>query len=198
MGEEMKEMNAGREVTILESAVEVFGHQAQMDMAIEEMSELTKALLKYRRGNDFSEKALANIREEMADVSIMLNQLELIFGDYTEEEIGKLERLEELVRRETERRIMAESCERCAGMSFGEAIEKAKSGRKIAREGWNGKGQYVELAKSIVYVSPEGKLVNANHNAIGNMAFAFVGTSGTQMGWLASQADMLADDWYVV
>jgi hypothetical protein len=37
--------------------------------------------------------------------------------------------------------------------------------------------------------------VNCEHDAIGNMAVAFVGTSGVQMGWLASQADMLADDW---
>lgn len=33
---------------------------------------------------------------------------------------------------------------------------------------------------------------------IGNKALAFVGTSGVQMGWLASQADMLADDWRIV
>ena len=33
------------------------------------------------------------------------------------------------------------------------------------------------------------------HDAIGNMAIAFVGTSGVQTGWLASQADMLAEDW---
>lgn len=32
----------------------------------------------------------------------------------------------------------------------------------------------------------------------GNRAFAFVGSSGVQMGWLASQADMLADDWHIV
>lgn len=34
--------------------------------------------------------------------------------------------------------------------------------------------------------------------AIGNKAVAFVGTSGVQMGWLASQADMLAEDWMFV
>jgi hypothetical protein len=34
--------------------------------------------------------------------------------------------------------------------------------------------------------------------AIGNKAIAFCGTSGVQMGWLASQADMLADDWMIV
>ena len=41
-------------------------------------------------------------------------------------------------------------------------------------------------------------MVNAEHDAIGNQALAFVGTSGVQMGWLASQADMLADDWEIV
>lgn len=41
----------------------------------------------------------------------------------------------------------------------------------------------------------DGEVVNCEHNAIGNMAVAFVGTSGVQMGWLASQADMLAEDW---
>ena len=46
--------------------------------------------------------------------------------------------------------------------------------------------------------APGGETVNANHEAIGNHAFAFVGTSGVQMGWLASQADMLADDWTIV
>lgn len=43
-----------------------------------------------------------------------------------------------------------------------------------------------------------GDIVNCEHDAIGNMAVAFVGTSGVQMGWLASQADMLADDWVFV
>ena len=36
------------------------------------------------------------------------------------------------------------------------------------------------------------------HDAIGNQAIAFVGTSGVQLGWLASQADMLAEDWVEV
>ena len=39
------------------------------------------------------------------------------------------------------------------------------------------------------------RLCGAEHDAIGNQAIAFVGTSGVQMGWLASQADMLAEDW---
>lgn len=83
-------------------------------------------------------------------------------------------------------------------MDFGEAIKKVKAGYKIQREGWNGKQQYVELATSISYINAQGKIVNVEHAAIGNNALAFVGTSGVQLGWLASQADMLAEDWKCV
>jgi len=83
-------------------------------------------------------------------------------------------------------------------MKFGEAIEKCKQGAKIQREGWNGKAQYVELATCVSYKNAEGEIVNVDHAAIGNQALAFVGTSGVQIGWLASQADMLAEDWRVV
>lgn len=80
-------------------------------------------------------------------------------------------------------------------MTFGEAISAVKAGKRVQREGWNGKNQYVELATRISYVNAAGETVNVNHEAIGNCALAFVGTSGVQMGWLASQADMLSDDW---
>ncbi|WP_243134385.1 Thoeris anti-defense Tad2 family protein [Enterocloster asparagiformis] len=83
-------------------------------------------------------------------------------------------------------------------VSFGAAIEALKTGLKMARKGWNGKKQYVQLATNISYVDAEGNTVNVEHEAIGNKAIAFVGTSGVQMGWLASQADMLAEDWRVV
>lgn len=78
---------------------------------------------------------------------------------------------------------------------FGDAIRYLKRGLKVARKGWNGKKQYIQLATGISYKTPDGEIVNCEHDAIGNMAIAFVGTSGVQMGWLASQADMLADDW---
>ena len=83
-------------------------------------------------------------------------------------------------------------------MNFGLAIEAMKKGKKCRRAGWNGKNQHIELASAISYTSPEGVIVNAEHDAIGNKAIAFCGTSGIQMGWLASQADMLADDWEIV
>lgn len=49
-----------------------------------------------------------------------------------------------------------------------------------------------------MYKNASGAIVNCVHEAIGNQAFAFVGTSGVQIGWLASQADMLANDWNIV
>lgn len=82
--------------------------------------------------------------------------------------------------------------------SFGEAIKYLKRGMRVKRRGWNGKNQYIELASNISYQNTDGDIVNCEHNAIGNMAIAFVGTSGVQMGWLASQADMLAEDWVFV
>lgn len=82
-----------------------------------------------------------------------------------------------------------------ATFSFGEAIKYMKRGMRVARKGWNGKKQYIQLATGISYKTAQGEIVNCEHDAIGNQAIAFVGTSGVQMGWLASQADMLAEDW---
>lgn len=83
-------------------------------------------------------------------------------------------------------------------MDFGEAIKLLKQGKKVQREGWNGKNQYIELATCISYMNADEKIINAEHEAIGNKAIAFVGTTGVQLGWLASQADMLAEDWRIV
>ena len=82
-------------------------------------------------------------------------------------------------------------------MEFGDAIKLLKQGKKLQRQGWNGKGQYIELATNISYINANQKMINAEHEAIGNKAIAFVGTSGVQLGWLASQADMLAEDWII-
>ena len=79
--------------------------------------------------------------------------------------------------------------------NFGEALKYLKRGFKVARKGWNGKNQCIHLAKNISYQIIDGEIINCNHENIGNKAIAFVGTSGIQMGWLASQADMLAEDW---
>ena len=83
-------------------------------------------------------------------------------------------------------------------MDFGRAIQLLKVGQRVQRQGWNGKNQYIELATNISYKNANNEIVNAEHDAIGNKAIAFVGTSGVQLGCLASQADMLAEDWKIV
>lgn len=83
-------------------------------------------------------------------------------------------------------------------MNFGDVIKAIKDGKKARREGWNGKGQYIELATCVSYKDTNNNIVNVNHKSIGNKAIAFVGTSGVQLGWLASQADMLAEDWIII
>ena len=81
---------------------------------------------------------------------------------------------------------------------FGVAIELLKEEKKVQREGWNFKNQYIDLATYISYINTKHETINAEHEAIGNNAIAFIGTSGVQLGWLASQADMLAEDWKIV
>ena len=81
---------------------------------------------------------------------------------------------------------------------FGKAIQLMKLGKRVQREGWNGKNRYIELATNISYRNANREIINAEHEAIGNKAIAFVGTSGVQLGWLASQSDMLAEDWKLV
>lgn len=83
-------------------------------------------------------------------------------------------------------------------MNIGEAITHIKQGRRCSREGWNGKNQYIELVKDASYTNANGVIVNAEHKNTNNAVIAFVGTSGVQLGWLASQADLLAKDWIVL
>lgn len=85
-----------------------------------------------------------------------------------------------------------------ATFGFGDAIKYVKRGLKVKRKGWNGKNQYIQLATGISYKTTDKTIVNCDHEAIGNKAIAFIGTSGVQIGWLASQADMLAEDWMFV
>lgn len=92
------EFNTNQINTMLD-ALNYYGNRPQIDMAIEEMSELTKELLKNRRGKENR----SQIADEMADVYIMLEQLKFIFGvDETELKVNaefKLRRLNERLNR---------------------------------------------------------------------------------------------------
>jgi hypothetical protein len=96
-------------------------------------------------------------------------------------------------------------------MNFGQAIEQMKIGQKLAREGWNGKNMFVVLMPALklpAHSSQEpGAKVNdrtAKHIGIDTPLdsqpyFAMFTAQGKwQPGWLASQSDMLAEDWLIV
>ena len=70
-------MEAEEEQVILAEANKLFGERFQVDLCIEECSELIKALLKHRRYN--TTKTLLDMAEELADVSIMVQQLITVF-----------------------------------------------------------------------------------------------------------------------
>ena len=84
-------------------------------------------------------------------------------------------------------------------MNFGLAIEAAKMGKKIARAGWNGKDMYVFLAYEADFVTDADiSEFDQQEVEVGDMLIMKTAQNTFQPGWLASQADMLAEDWYIV
>jgi len=71
-------------------------------------------------------------------------------------------------------------------MNFSDALNEIKAGKKLARSGWNGKNMWVELQLP---------------SALSTLTLAYISmqtATGDLMPWLASQTDILADDWEVV
>jgi hypothetical protein len=95
-------------------------------------------------------------------------------------------------------------------MSFGHALVAMKAGHKVARAGWNGKGMWVALTPGSVFAAHHAK---PGHAAV-HRAIELASTEDSivllphidmrtadgsmNVGWLASQTDMLADDWQIV
>lgn len=86
-------------------------------------------------------------------------------------------------------------------MDFGQALAALKDGRKLQRAGWNGKGMFVFLVPGSVFtvnrppllgIYPEGTTIK--YHAHIDMRTA----DGTIVPWLASQTDVLAEDWSLV
>lgn len=89
---------------ILLDALEHYGERAQVDMILEEMAELSKALLKLRRAQKFREPGqrllMEDVAEEIADVQIVLDQMKLLFPGWETWMQKKLQRLEERIEKE--------------------------------------------------------------------------------------------------
>lgn len=94
-----------------------------------------------------------------------------------------------------------------SNFDFGVALAHLKAGRKVARTGWNGKGMWLALSPGVKGLSASSFWAGANRDyAASNGGAADVlpcitmktATGEILMGWLASQSDMLAEDWMVV
>lgn len=84
-------------------------------------------------------------------------------------------------------------------MDFSFALRHVKKGKKIKREGWNGKDQYITLGVNFSYLDKSSDtLVNPVHKNIGSSALVLHDASGEQVGWVATQSDLLGDDWVLV
>lgn len=83
------------QMDLYERAIEKFGEEKQIKKAIEEMGELIVELSRWLNAErPADEHLLSHIREELADVCVMTDQLQLIFGDVSDWAMYKLERLE--------------------------------------------------------------------------------------------------------
>lgn len=89
---------------ILLDALEHYGERAQVDMMLEEMAELSKALLKLRRAQKFREPGqwllMEDVAEEIADVQIVLDQMKMLYPMWDGFRRKKLQRLEERIEKE--------------------------------------------------------------------------------------------------
>ena len=95
--------------------------------------------------------------------------------------------------------VFEEAYRETNAMTFGLAIEAMKKGERVARKGWNGKDMYVFLAYEADFVTDADiSAFDQLEVEVADMLVMKTAQDTFQPGWLASQADMLADDWYIV
>lgn len=92
-------------------------------------------------------------------------------------------------------------------MNFGQAIEAIKAGEKVARSGWNGKGMWVALGNGQNSLPAENfwnkhtkQFAEENGGSADVLPYIIFKTADGKilMGWLASQTDILSEDWEIV
>lgn len=91
-------------------------------------------------------------------------------------------------------------------LNFGDAIKALKEGKKVARKGWNGKNMYLWLKPAVTIKAEWCKdpmlkeIVDVNGGEAEALGTICMKTADNKIltGWLASQTDMLCEDWVVV
>lgn len=81
-----------------------------------------------------------------------------------------------------------------SGLSFGLAIEALKQGKKVARDGWNGKGMWLKLVPADI-----ADKVAFEYEALDGAPWIGMKTADDKfVPWLAGQTDVLAEDWQII
>lgn len=87
----------------------------------------------------------------------------------------------------------------CAGMTFGQAIEALKAGQRVARVGWNGKGMWLYHVPENSYAAVTDAARAEFGEEVPYGAYIAMKTAQNNVvPWLASQTDMLSEDWQIV
>lgn len=91
-------------------------------------------------------------------------------------------------------------------MNFGQALEALKQGKKVQRIGWNGKGMWIALTPGSVIKKADARsgatkaladTTTLEEITIGSHIDMKAADGSIVCGWLASQTDMLAEDWQI-
>jgi len=95
-----------------------------------------------------------------------------------------------------------------SNLTFGEALEHLKKGARVARSGWNGKGMWLSISRPEPFTIPAENFWSPHNRKFaeenGGQATVLpsitmkTATGEILMGWLASQTDMLAEDWMIL
>lgn len=92
------------------------------------------------------------------------------------------------------REVFEEAYRKIDNLTFGLAIEALKKGYKVARKGWNGKGMFL-----ILVTTPPTEAMDITGHIYGFLPYIQMKTANNKLvPWLASQTDMLSEDWMVV
>lgn len=86
-------------------------------------------------------------------------------------------------------------------MNFGQALSALKEGKRVVRDGWNGKGMFLFLVPGSTFKVNRYPLLGIYplDTKIEYQAHIDIRTAqGTIVPWLASQSDVLAEDWEVL
>lgn len=87
------------------------------------------------------------------------------------------------------------------GLTFGQALKEIKAGAKVAREGWNGKNMFLFLvnggAVDVAIDEHYGKGWGEKPTPVRDAIYMYT-AQGDLVPWVASQSDILVDDWTIV